>query len=142
VEWLLLTSTPINTAEAVRAVVQYCGARWTIEGFFRALKSGCRIEARRFEHLDRFLPYLAVCLIVTWRPLFVRRLGRASPEISCEAVFEPSDWKAEYCVVHQRPPPAAPSPPREMVRLVGQLGGYVNRARHDEPGPQTIWLGL
>ena len=29
-----------------------------------------------------------------------------------------------------------------MVRRVGQLGGYVNRKRPDEPGPQTIWLGL
>ena len=29
-----------------------------------------------------------------------------------------------------------------MVRLVAQLGGYVNRKREDEPGPQTVWLGL
>ena len=28
-----------------------------------------------------------------------------------------------------------------MVRIVAQLGGYVNR-RHSEPGPQTLWLGL
>jgi hypothetical protein len=25
---------------------------------------------------------------------------------------------------------------------VAQLGGYVNRKRDDEPGPQTLWLGL
>ena len=31
---------------------------------------------------------------------------------------------------------------QEMVRLVAQLGGYVNRKREDEPGPQTVWLGL
>ena len=29
-----------------------------------------------------------------------------------------------------------------MVRLVAQLGGYVNKKRKDEPGPQTVWLGL
>lgn len=29
-----------------------------------------------------------------------------------------------------------------MVRLIAQLGGYVNKKRKDEPGPQTVWLGL
>jgi hypothetical protein len=30
-----------------------------------------------------------------------------------------------------------------MVRLIAQLGGYVNRPnRADPPGPQTLWLGL
>ena len=28
------------------------------------------------------------------------------------------------------------------VRMVAQLGGHVNRKRNDEPGPQTVWLGL
>ena len=39
-------------------------------------------------------------------------------------------------------PPKQPPKLREMVRLVAQLGGYVNRKRDDEPGPQTVWLGL
>ena len=26
--------------------------------------------------------------------------------------------------------------------MIAQLGGYVNRKRPDEPGPQTVWLGL
>ena len=31
----------------------------------------------------------------------------------------------------------------DMVRLIAQLGGYINRpGRSDPPGPQTIWLGL
>jgi hypothetical protein len=30
-----------------------------------------------------------------------------------------------------------------MIRLVAQLGGYVNRPhRGDPPGPQTVWIGL
>jgi hypothetical protein len=30
-----------------------------------------------------------------------------------------------------------------MIRLLAQLGGYVNHlGRHDPPGPQTVWLGL
>lgn len=142
VEWILLTSLPIDDVEAVRTVIQYYCVRWMIEVFFRTLKSGCRVEGRRFEHIDRFLPCLAVYLIVTWRTLFVCRLGREFPDTSCEAVFEPSEWKAVYYVIHQEPPPANPPTLKQMIRLVAQLGGYVNRPRDDEPGPQTVWLGL
>jgi len=142
VEWMLLTSLPIDTPDEVREVIQYYCVRWMIEVFFRTLKTGCRIEARRFEHIDRFLPCLAVYLIVTWRTLYVCRLGRECPDLSCEAVFEPAEWKAVYHVVHQQPPPAEPPTLSEMVRMVAQLGGYVNRSRNDPPGPQTVWLGL
>ena len=142
VEWILLTSLPIDDAEQVRRVIQYYCVRWMIEVFFRTLKSGCRVERRRFEQLDRLLPCLAVYLIVTWRTLYVCRLGRACPEISCEAIFDPAEWKSVYRVVRREPPPSTPPRLSEMVRMVAQLGGYVNRKRSDEPGPQTVWLGL
>lgn len=142
IEWILLTSLPIDQESQVRTVIQYYCVRWMIEVFFRTLKSGCRVEERRFEHIDRTLPCLAVYLIVTWRTLYVCRLGREFPNISCEAVFEPAEWKSVYHVVQQKPPPQTPPTLQEMVRLIAQLGGYVNRKRNDEPGPQTVWLGL
>jgi transposase-like protein/transposase Tn5 family protein/DDE family transposase len=142
VEWLLITSLPIGTDDHVRLIVEYYCVRWMIEIFFRALKSGCRVEERRFEHIDRLLPCLAVYLIVTWRTLYVCRLGRSCPEMSCEVVFDPSEWQPVYQIVRQQPPPKQPPTLQEMVRMVAQLGGYVNRKRKDEPGPQTVWLGL
>ena len=108
-----------------------------MEIFFRVLKSGCRVEERRFEAMDRLLPCLAVYLIVAWRVLYLCRLGRSCPEISCEAVFEPAEWKSVYVVVRREPPPKVAPKLQEMIRLVAQLGGYVNRKRDDEPGPQT-----
>jgi hypothetical protein len=98
-----------------------------IEVFFRTLKSGCRVERRRFEHIDRLMPCVAVYLIVAWRTLMVCRLGRSCPDISCEALFEPEEWKSVFVMVKRQPLP--PEPPRleEIVRLVAQLGGYVNR---------------
>jgi hypothetical protein len=50
VEWILVTTLAIDTPEQVRTIVAYYCVRWTIEVFFRTLKSGCRIEQRRFEH--------------------------------------------------------------------------------------------
>jgi hypothetical protein len=143
IEWILLTTLPIDAEEDVRQVIRYYCVRWMIEVFFRTLKSGCRIEERRFEHIDRLLPCVAVYLIVAWRTLMVCRLGRSCPNIDCEAVFEPSEWKSVWMVIHRKAPPSKPPKLAELLRLIGQLGGYVNRPnRSDPPGPQTIWLGL
>jgi hypothetical protein len=142
VEWILVTNLPIDSIERVRQVIQYYCVRWMIEVFFRTLKSGCRVEQRRFERVDRLVACLAVYLIVAWRTLYVCRLGRSCPDVSCEAIFEPAEWRAVYRVVRRQPPPSTPPTLSEMVRMVAQLGGYVNRKRPDPPGPQTVWLGL
>lgn len=141
VEWLLLTTLPIDAPEQVRTIVAYYCVRWNIEVFFRTLKSGCRIERRRFEHVDRVLPCLAICLIVAWRTLFVCRLGRACPDLDCEAIFEPAEWKAVWMAVHRKKPPRKAPALSVMVHLIAGLGGYVERP-NSEPGSQTLWIGL
>lgn len=141
VEWILVTTLSIDTLEQVRTIVEYYCVRWCIEILFRTLKSGCRIEQRRFEHIDRVLPCLAVYLIAAWRTLFVCRLGRACPEIDCEAIFEPSEWKAVWVAVHRQEAPKKAPRLQDMVHLIARLGGYVERPK-SEPGAQTIWIGL
>ena len=141
VEWILLTDLPIDTIEEVRTVVHHYTIRWTIEVFFRTLKTGCKVERRRFENIDRVLPCLAVYLIVTWRTLFVCRLGREIPDASCEVVFEPAEWKSVYRVVLGETPKEPPTL-KDMIRTVAQLGGYVKRRRNDPPGAQTVWIGM
>lgn len=143
VEWLLVTTLPIDTVEAVQTILEYYTVRWMIEVFFRTLKSGCRVEARRFEHVDRVLVALSVYLIVTWRTLFVCRMSRSCPDLDCETVFEPAEWKSVWRAVRKVPLPETRPRLAEIVRLIAQLGGYVNRpGRKDPPGPQTVWIGL
>ena len=141
VAWILVTTLPIDTLAQVRTVVEYYCVRWCIEILFRTLKSGCRIERRRFEHVERVLPCLALYLIVSWRTLFVCRMGRSCPDLDSEAVFEPSEWQAVWVAVHGRKPPQQAPRLGEMVRLIARLGGYIER-KHSEPGPQTVWIGL
>jgi hypothetical protein len=141
IEWLLLTNLPVADAALTREVVAYYGIRWMIEIFFRVLKSGCRIEARRFQHLDRLQACLAVYLIIAWRTLYVCRLARACPQVDCQAVFEPAEWKAVWTVLRHTAPPSEPPALAEFVLMVAQLGGYV-RSKNSPPGPQTVWIGL
>ncbi|HMO91092.1 MAG TPA: transposase, partial [Pirellulaceae bacterium] len=79
----MLTSLPIESREQVELVIEYYLQRWMIELFFKVLKSGCKIESRRFEAMDRFLPALALYLIVAWRSLYVCRMSRAHSSKSC-----------------------------------------------------------
>ena len=141
IEWMLLTSLPIDTPEQVRKVVEYYCVRWNIEILFRTLKGGCRVEHRRFEHIDRILPCMALYLIVAWRTLLVCRLGRECPDADCETLFEPSEWKAVWVAVNRAKPPKKKPSLSQIVHLIAQLGGYVQRPS-SEPGPQTIWIGL
>jgi Transposase DNA-binding/Transposase Tn5 dimerisation domain len=141
VEWILVTTLPIDTLEQVRMIVEYYCVRWCIEILFRTLKSGCRIEHRRFEHIDRVLPCLGLCLIVAWRTLFVCRMGRSCPDLDCEAIFEPSEWKAVWMAVKRTKPPKQVPRLSAMVHLVASLGGYIERPT-SEPGTQTLWIGI
>lgn len=141
IQWLLVTSLPIAEGEQVRQIVSYYGIRWPIEIYFRILKSGCRIESRQFEKLDRLLNCLAVYSIVAWKIMYLCRLGRECPDLDCEVIFEPSEWKSVFVTVRDAEPPSKAPPLNEIIRMIAMLGGYVNRTS-TEPGPQTLWLGL
>jgi Transposase DNA-binding/Transposase Tn5 dimerisation domain len=141
IEWLLLTSLSTETMEQVRAVVQYYCLRWNIEILFRTLKGGCRIEQRRFEEVQRVLSAIGLYLIVAWRTLLTVRLGREHPDVSCELLLEPSEWKAVWATTKREKPPQNPPGMRQIVHLIAQLGGYIER-KNNEPGPQTIWIGI
>lgn len=42
--WLLITSLPVNTLSQIQRVVEYYTARWSIEVYFRTLKTGCQVD--------------------------------------------------------------------------------------------------
>lgn len=142
VEWLLVTTLPIDTVAQVERVVALYALRWRIELFFRTLKQGCQVEAKRFEYHDRLERFLAIALIVAWRVAYLCHLGRECPEISCEVVFTREEWQVAHRVLRREEPPHTPPLLPEMIRLVAQMGGYINRVREDEPGIQTLWQGL
>jgi len=142
VSWLLLTSLPIDTLDAVLRVVDHYVARWTVESYFRVLKSGCRVEEIQLETLPRLKNCLALYKIIAARILYLTYLNRVTPDIPCDTVFAPCEWKSVYRVVAKKPLP--PQPPRlgDFLKLVTQLGGYNNRATEPPPGPQPLWTGL
>jgi hypothetical protein len=142
IQWLLLTSLPIKTKKQLLLVIDYYEKRWVIKLYFKVFKSGCRIESRRFEHLDRFLPALALYMIIAWRSLYICRVSRTHEDSSCEMIYTPAEWQSVWQIVQRKPLPKRPPGLMQMTKIVAQLGGYLNRKSAAPPGPQSMWLGL
>ena len=143
VQWILLTTLPIESSDAVRQIVAWYCERWGIEVYFKTLKSGCRIEERQFEFLDRELNFIAVSLIHAWRILLLCRLGRECPDMPCDVVFHASEWKAVCMVRSRTEAPDVPPSLNDMIRWIAAMGGHVIRSttKANHPGTQTLWLG-
>ena len=142
IEWLLLTSLPISSFKQVRRVIEYYCCRWQIEIYFRVLKSGCRVEDRQFEDAARYLPCLAMYMVIAWRVMYVMMLGRECPEMSCAEVFSEAEWKSVYVVVCRESAPETPPTLQEMIYLIARLGGHLGRTQDGPPGPKAMWIGM
>jgi hypothetical protein len=142
IEWLLLTSLPVDSFAAACLVVDYYTCRWPIEIFFRIYKSGCRIEDIQLESADRLLPCLALYLIVAWRVHWLTMLGRTCPDLACDVVFAEEEWRSVWTIVRREPAPASAPPLNEMIRLVARLGGHLGRKQDGPPGAQVLWIGI
>jgi hypothetical protein len=142
-EWLLLTTVPVSTrAQAWKIVEWYC-KRWGIEIWHKALKSGCRIEARQLETAARLRRCLALFSVIAWRIVFSTMLARACPAGACTAVLDEEEWQALYCHIHQTTTlPRTPPTLRDAVRWIARLGGFQGRKGDGEPGVTVMWKGF
>ena len=142
VEWLLLSSLPVESFAQACETLQWYLCRWQIEVYFHILKNGCKIEQLQLQSRNRIEVALALYLIVAWRVLYLTRLGRTVPDLSCEVAFSPQEWRAVYWVSKREKPPSVPPRLQEILTLVAELGGYLARKGDGPPGPKTIWIGL
>lgn len=142
-EWMLLSSVPTLTLDDALERLEWYARRWTIESWHRVLKSGCRIEARQFGNLERFVRATALFAVISWRIMYATLLGRADPDLPCEVLLQPDEWRALYCRANRtsKPPVATPSL-GEVVLWIAKLGGYLNRKHDHPPGPTVMWRGF
>lgn len=142
-EWMLLTTTEVNTLEDACERVAWYAKRWGIEVYHRTLKSGCRIEERRFDSTGSLEPCLAVDMVVAWRIFHLTKLGREVPDHPCTIFFQEAEWKALYILVNKTADLPAQEPTmHEAVRMLACLGGFLGRKSDGHPGTTTLWRGL
>jgi hypothetical protein len=148
IRWLLLTtlpvaSGPVASGEAALACVRGYAARWLVERYHFALKSGCKIEELQLRTAARLERALAVYAIVAWRLLWLTYLARSEPELPCTVVLAPAEWQVLFRTRYPGADlPAQPPPLGQAVRWIARLGGFLDRAGDGEPGLKVLWRGL
>jgi hypothetical protein len=93
VEWFLLTTCEISTAEHAQECLRWYCLRWRIEDWHRVLKSGCRIEALQHKTAERLKRAIAINLVIAWRIMLMTLLGRECADLPAELLF--SDFEIE-----------------------------------------------
>lgn len=138
IEWFLLTSLPIETPEAIAFAVDCYRARWVIEEFFKALKTGCKYESRQLESATSLLNALAIFAPVAWRLLLLRHLARSDTEAPATAALTTKQLQVLKAVA-KKPLPPRPTA-RDAMLAVAALGGHLKN--NGDPGWLVLGRGL
>ena len=137
--WILLTSLPCTTLAEARRIVGRYTARWWIEEYHKALKTGTGVEESQLERAYRLEVLVAVLAVVAVRLLSAKLLARSRPE-SFEAArsFGPQmlDVLEKKLGV-----PKGGWTNRNVLTSTARVGGFLGRKGDGMPGWQTIWRG-
>jgi len=127
-EWLLLTTFPVESFQQAAQCVLWYRFRWLIERYHFVLKSGCHLEKLQLETAERLERAFALYCIVAWQLLHLTYLARVTPDASCEVVFQTHEWQALHAFTYQTNVILATPPSlHETTRLVAKLGGFLAR---------------
>jgi Transposase DDE domain len=137
VEWFLTTSQPIATQAQIEAVVDAYRARWTIEEFFKALKTGCAFETRRLESLDSLLIVLAMFIPIATNLLVLRSLSRTRPAAPASEILSETTLRVLRATSPLKKDPLA-SVTHALLHIAA-LGGHIKN--NGAPGWLVITRG-
>ena len=139
IEWMLYTTDPIDTPEQLLTIVDRYRARWTIEEYFKAIKTGCEFEKRQLHDYEALVNLLATFAPIAYRLLLIRSEARRVPEADALTVLT-SDELAVLRVKSRIRLSDSPTV-REIYRAVAALGGYIKYSA-TEPGWLTLSRGF
>jgi hypothetical protein len=138
VHWSLATTEPIATAADVERIVDCYRARWVIEEYFKAIKTGCAYEKRQLESFHTLVNALAVFVPIAWRLLLLRTLARdSSDEPATNAL---TTTQVDVLRATSKKPLPKNLTARDAMLAVARLGGHIKN--NGEPGWLVIGRGF
>jgi hypothetical protein len=141
IDWMLFTSEPIGTLEEIATIVDHYRARWVIEEYFKALKTGCSFEKRQLTSYDGLLRALGLFVPMAWMLLTLRNLSRDDPTRSAAELLTPVQILLLRALLtkQRRTLPLAPTV-REAMLGIAALGGHIKN--NGDPGWLVLGRGL
>ena len=137
--WLLLTSLSCTRWVEVQRIVGRYTARWWVEEYHKALKTGAGVEESQLEREHRIESLVAVLAVVAVRLLNAKHLARARPDEPVDAAVFGAEAVALLAGRFGRPPEGWTH--RSVLVAVARLGGFLARRNDGMPGWQTLWRG-
>ena len=140
IEWFVLTTLPVDSAEQAAQILRFYSLRWRIEDWHRVLKSGCSIDELGHHSAERLERAIAIRMVIAWRVMLMTLLGRELPALPPETLFSDIELRVIRDFAHSRGR-SRPATLGDAVRVVAILGGYLNRNNDPPPGHQLMWHG-
>jgi hypothetical protein len=137
--WILLTSLPCTSFAQARRIVGRYTARWHVEEYHKALKSGAGVEESQLEKAYRLETLIAVLALVAVRLLQTKLIVRASPNQALAP--DQVDATALALLEERLGKPKEGWTQGTFWVAVARLGGFISRKSDGTPGWQTIWRG-
>lgn len=142
IQWALWTTDPIGSDADLLAIVDAYRARWRIEEYFKALKTGCALEKRQLETQHALRNALAIFIPVAWRLLLLRTLAHVdadAPASIALTALQVRALRAALRVRHRMDLPEAPTA-REALLGVARMGGHIKA--NGDPGWIVLARGM
>lgn len=143
IEWMLLTTEPIDSLEHTIAIIRYYEARWMIEDYHKAWKTGCRMDDRPLQCLDHILRLAAVTAHIAVRFLQAKKLPEAQPEHPCDTVLTVDESQCLHVATSKTNEPLPTQPPtiKWAIIAIAKLAGWRDTMRTGSIGWVSIWKG-
>lgn len=136
VEWKLVTNEPIVDATCLERTVTRYRTRWTIEEFFKALKTGCAYETRQLQDYESLINALAVFAPIACSILALRSESRRASSAP-QSVLTPTQVEVLRALGRMKLPPEPTN--SDVLLAVAALGGHIKY--NGPPGWQTLHAG-
>ena len=137
VRWVLATTEAIDQADQVWEVVDHYRARWVIEEYFKALKTGTAFTDLQHKRAETLLTALSARAVVAWNLLRLRHLGQHMPDMMASEVLN----SAQIAILRKKRPNLMPddATAKDAMKAVAGLGGHISQ--NGPPGWQVLGRG-
>jgi len=140
VNWVLLTSLPVENFEDAWQVIEDYENRWLIEEYHKVIKTGCNVEGPALRTAERLEPLIGLISVIGIRLFQMKLLGRSQRDTKAKT-HVPASWLK--CLKLAQPKLKLTGlTVYEFFRELAKLGGFLGRKHDGEPGWQTVWSGF
>lgn len=142
-EWRLISSMPVESAETAMQLARWYTYRWRIERFHYILKSGCKLEDLQLRSIDALKKAVLIYSLCAFKLMQLLYESRVNPDQPCTNYITREESEVIYMyhnkvsLLQKQPLTLA-----KVVWYIARMGGYLGRNNDGPPGIKTLWKGL